>query len=261
MKRVVLFIVVSLTWIAAADAATPDYEREGRLVEEMTLNLFEGEIVTLNDGERDFAGVWLEADDARGTVILLHGRGYHADWQDVVGPVRVLLAESGWNTLSLQMPVLETGARYYDYWPLFPESDRRIDAGIAWARQAAEGPLILLGHSCGAHMSMHWVSTRGGADAVDALVFAGLGATDWGQELVEPYPFEAIEVPVLDAIGALEYERVLKMADERRAWLAEVTHPDSIQVRIEGADHYFKDRNRELGEAVVEWLQSLDFGR
>ena len=98
MKRVVLFIVVSLTWIAAADAATPDYEREGRLVEEMTLNLFEGEIVTLNDGERDFAGVWLEADDARGTVILLHGRGYHADWQDVVGPVRVLLAESGWNT-------------------------------------------------------------------------------------------------------------------------------------------------------------------
>jgi len=51
------------------------------------------------------------------------------------------------------------------------------------------------------------------------------------------------------------------MADERRAWLAEVTHPASVQVRIEGADHYFKDRNRELGEAVAEWLETLDFGR
>jgi hypothetical protein len=30
-------------------------------------------------------------------------------------------------------------------------------------------------------------------------------------------------------------------------------------VFIEGADHYFKDRNEELGNAIIEWLDGLEF--
>ena len=41
----------------------------------------------------------IEADDSKGSVILLHGRGFHPDWQDVVGPVRVALAEEGWSSV------------------------------------------------------------------------------------------------------------------------------------------------------------------
>jgi hypothetical protein len=45
-------------------------------------------------------------------------------------PLRTGLTEKGWHTLSVQMPVLGKGAKYYDYVPIFPYSHERIDAAI-----------------------------------------------------------------------------------------------------------------------------------
>lgn len=249
-----LLLICLPTWISPA--LSMDREREHRLGEEMALNLFDGEVVTI-DHDGGVLGAYIEQDDPKGSVLLLHGRGFHPDWQDVVGPLRVALAEAGWTTLSLQMPVLEADATYYDYLPTFDDADMRIEAGIRFLRERVEGPLVLFAHSCGAHMAMHWIDGSGDS-AIDALAGAGMGATDWGQDLVKPFPIERMQVPILDVLGSEEYERVLALAEERAPLLAN-GHPASRQRFVEGADHYFKGRNRELGEVVIEWLEEVSF--
>ncbi len=235
-----------------------DFEREQRLISEMEANLFDGEVVYLSDGERDFAAVLIENEQPRGSVVLLHGRGFHPDWQDVVGPVRVALAAAGWSTLSAQMPVLEKGKKYYDYVPLFPESYKRIEAAVKFMRDNVAGPVVLLAHSCGAHMAMNWIDEVGDSK-IDAYIGVGMGATDYGQDLIRPFPIADMKVPLLDILGTEEYSRVLALAIVRKSILSRSRNPRSAQVFVEGADHYFKDRNEELGNAIIEWLDGLEF--
>ncbi len=252
MRHWLLAATVALTTPALAAS---DADRESRLAGEMALNLFDGEVVELEGADRPFLAAYIEHVDPRGGLVLLHGRGFHPDWQDVVGPLRVSIAEDGWSTLSLQMPVLDTDAKYYDYVEIFDEAHARIEAGIAFLRQRLDGPVVLLAHSCGAHMAMDWIAAKGDG-MIDGYIAVGMGATDFGQELVAPYPIDRMRVPFLDILGSDEYPRVLDQAAERAARV-EATHALSRQQRVPGADHYFKGHNAELGVEVGAWLRQL----
>ena len=102
----------------------------------------------------------------------LHGRGVHADWPDNIGPLRMALAQSGWHTLSLQMPVLEKSAKYFDYLASLPEAFPRIEAGIKHLLNNGHRPIVLLAYSCGAYMAMARLETSAGKP-IDA--FIGIG--------------------------------------------------------------------------------------
>ena len=67
-----------------------DLEREQRWQEQVEENLFEGETLMLNDGSVDFLGIYTESAQERpeGAVLLLHGRGVHPDWPQVISPLR-----------------------------------------------------------------------------------------------------------------------------------------------------------------------------
>ncbi len=235
-----------------------DIEREERLAQEFEANLFDGDVIYLSDGNQDFVSAYMEAEDSRGSVLLLHGRGFHPDWQDVVGPVRVSLAENGWTTLSIQMPVLEKGRKYYDYVKLFPESYKRIESAIQYLRENTKGPIVLLAHSCGAHMAMNWIDETGDA-LIDAYIGVGMGATDYKQDLIRPFPLDKMSVPILDILGTKEYPRVLALAEHRKKILNNDMHPQSQQIYVENADHYFKNKNTELYEEIATWLNNLRF--
>lgn len=237
-------------------SALPDYEREQRLASEIRDTIMEGQVISLNDGTRDFMAIYTPAEQARGAVIILHGRGYHPDWEDVVHPLRVGLVSKGWSTLSLQMPVLEKEAKYYDYVPLFANADKRIDAGIAYLKQQGVSNIVLAAHSCGAHMAMNWLNNKGDADLA-AVVGLGIGATDYGQELVQPFPLAKLKVPVLDVYAEQDFPQVLKLAPERQAMLQQAGNPHSTQMMLPAAEHYFKEKGDELTAIVANWLNSL----
>ena len=131
----------------------------------------------------------------------LHGRGVHADWPDNIGPLRMALAQSGWHTLSLQMPVLEKSAKYFDYLASLPEAFPRIEAGIKHLLNNGHRPIVLLAHSCGAHMAMARLETSAGKP-IDAFIGIGMGATDYRQPMQRPFPFATLKIPVLDIYGA-----------------------------------------------------------
>lgn len=241
-------------------AATPDYDREKRLTNEYVDALVVGDPIDLNDGKRDFIGIMTEAetDEAKGAVVILHGRGFHPAWPSVIQPIRTGLPENGWATFSLQMPVLGKDAKYYDYVPLFPEAEGRIAAGLKYLRDEGYKKVIVLAHSCGAHMAMSFVRKNGDKD-FDAYIGVGMGATDYKQPMKQPFPIDKMEIPMLDIYGENDFPAVLRLAPERKAMMAKAGNAKSQQVVVKGADHYYgKAANVEaLTKELLKWLGTL----
>ncbi len=239
-----------------ASSTQPDYARERRISNEIRDAVLEGDIFYLNDGSRSFMSIQTNANERRGGALILHGRGLHPDWEDTVYPLRTGLAEQGWTTLSLQLPVLEKGAKYYDYVPLFAEAGKRIQAGIRHLKQQGISPITLVAHSCGAHMAMQWVRDYGDAD-IAAYVGLGMGATDLGQTMADPLPLDKMQVPVFDVYGENDFPAVLKMAPLRWNQITTAGNPASAQRMLPDADHDFKDKDDALVGAVSTWLNAL----
>ena len=251
--------------LAAAFAALPslgavaqDLERERRLEAEIVDMIIDGEPVHLDADGHSFLGIHTEADDGGSpkAVIVLHGRGFHPDWPDVAAPLRSELPEHGWDTLSLQMPVLGKSARYYDYVPIFPAAFPRIRAGIEFLRGQGADPIVLAAHSCSAHMAMAFVRRHGDA-GFDGFIGMGMGATDIGQPMREPFPLASMTVPILDLFGDEDYPSVRREAPARLAAIRTAGNPRSAQRVVSGADHFFGDMDEALVDAVAQWLGSL----
>jgi len=245
---------------AESDLSKPDLEREKRMAAEVEDAVLDGEVIYLKDGKHEFMAIDTEAEgDIKGAVVILHGRGFHPNWEDTVYPLRTQLAEKGWRTLSLQMPVLAKTAKYYDYVPLFPQSTSRIEAGIKYLKDQGIGNIILFAHSCGAHMAMEWVRQNKGkvGDRISAYIGAGMGATDYKQKMAHPFPLDKMKIPVLDIYGEKEYPAVIRMAPERLAMIKKAGNSKSKQITIPGANHYFTDKGDALVTAVAQWLDSL----
>jgi len=213
------------------------------------------------DGQR-FLAIYTESDapePPRGTAIILHGRGFHPDWATVIHPLRVQLPERGWHTLSIQLPVLGTSATYYDYAPVFADAAPRIDAAVAEARSRDDGPIVIIAHSCGYHMAQHWLETGGrpAMGSIDAFVGIGMGATDFGQQMVRPFILDRLTVPVLDVFGRRDFPAVRRLAATRLEAMRAAGHPHSAQRVVAGADHYYRGREDRLVEIIAGWLDGL----
>ena len=252
-----LFLLVLLFYPLSSQAG-PDYEREKRLEDQVVDVIFDGEPIYLDTGKRKFLAIHMETEQKqkKGAVIILHGRGYHADWKDVVHPLRVGLTEKGWDTLSLQMPVLNKQAKYFDYVPILPAAHPRIETAIRFLRKQGINRVVLIAHSCGVHMAMSWVEVTGGK-GIDAYVGIGMGATDYKQKMAKPLPLNKLKVPVLDIYGKNDYPAVHRMAPRRLKMSKSAGHLLSKQVVVPDADHYFTDKGEPLLQEVSQWLDTL----
>ena len=92
-------------------AIAADYAREERWAQEIVPSLVVGDAVYLDTVTRPrvLAIFAQPSGAAKGGVIVVHGLGVHPDWE-LIGGVRSGLAESGFATLSVQMPVLAAGS-------------------------------------------------------------------------------------------------------------------------------------------------------
>jgi hypothetical protein len=242
--------------------AAPDTEREQRLRDEVEHTLLDGEAVTLTaGGGAGYLGIYTEAEteQVRGSVLILHGRGFHPDWQDVVHPLRVGLTSFGWNTLAIQLPVLAKEASYHDYLAVFPHAGPRIEAAIEYLQRQYAGPVVLLAHSCGTHMAQHWMlrASPAALATFDAYVGIGMGATDVGQPMREPFPFERLSVPVLDIYAENDFRAVRLLAGVRRLQLEANSHPRHAQIVVPQSEHYFVNRGEVLTESIARWLNGI----
>lgn len=252
-----LFLVLTFATITFSVQAA-DLQREKRLADEIVDSILDGEPVYLSDSKNKFLSIFMESEVSKpkGAVIIMHGRGYHPDWKDVAHPLRIGLPESGWHTLSIQMPVLSKKAKYYDYMPIFPDSFSRIEAAIKFLKDKNIHNIVLVAHSCSVHMSMAWFDKADTKD-IKAYIGIGMGATDYKQYMPKPIPLDKLKIPVLDIFGSNEFGAVIKAAPTRLKMIRSTNIVKSEQRIIADADHYFSDRGNTLTKEIKDWLGKL----
>jgi dienelactone hydrolase len=234
--------IIALALFAPALAlAQADYAREKRWAEEITPAILVGDplYLALPSGHK-FLAIHAPHAQARAGVIVVHGLGVHPDW-GLINPLRSLLAEQGYATLSVQMPVLAADARGEQYPPLFAEAAERLQAAVAFLRDKGHRRIAVVSHSLGARMSNEFLN-RGGV--IDAWVAIGLSGV-----YIQPENFKA---PVLDLYGAQDLPAVLQNAQQRAAMIRRVR--GSAQIEVAGADHFFTGREQDLVSQVRLFL-------
>lgn len=243
MKRLLALVVL----LGAAVAQGQDYAREARWAAEVKASLVVGDAVSLKLASgREFLGLWTEAAGAKPAILLVHGVGVHPD-HGVIGILRASLAEAGFPTLSIQMPVQASDAKLDDYYPaVFPEAGERIAAGAAWLKAKGAARVVLLSHSMGSWMSnVYYENTLRPPFA--AWICMGLTGGFGG--------LSNVQVPILDVYGENDLPNVLRADWRRRNAISAIA--GSRQVRVAGADHHYLGRERELAAVIAEFVAAL----
>jgi len=222
---------------------TSDYDREKRWAEEILPTIVVGEPVYLqqSNGHR-FLGLYTVAQQARAAVLIVHGRGWNPDW-GLNGVLRVALADAGYTTLSIQMPVLDAGGKLEAYLHLFDEANERLALATAYLEAHGYRTVAIVSHSLGARMSNEFL-TGHPPETIKAWVsigiINGLQNTQW------------VKVPMLDIFGEKDWNGVLNGAPERERLIRAI--PGSLQIVVPGADHFFEGRENALVTQVREFL-------
>ena len=239
-------------------AYASDIAKEKRMKDQVADYVMDGDVVLLKDGSHEFLSIYMESDEqpVKGAVIIIHGRGYHPNWPELVYPLRTGLPESGWNTLSIQMPVLSNESSFYDYLKILPQSHPRIDSAVNFLNQKGAKNIIILAHSCGVHMAFDWLH-KNPEKGISAFIGVGMGSTDYGQPMLKPFALEDIKVPVLDIRGENDYPAVHRNAARRMERIKQAGNPKSQQRIVAKSDHYFTDRGDALLKEVNDWLDTL----
>jgi alpha/beta superfamily hydrolase len=244
VTRVVLAAIL-LVVVAAGRVHAQDFEREARWRAEVVPGLVTGEAVDIpGPAGRPFLGLLTEhaTDPAKTTLlVIVHGIGVHPD-HGIVGRLRMDLADKGYATLAIQMPVLASDAPADQYEPLFANAAERIESSVAWARNRGYRDLVLVSHSLGGRMSNAYFD-RVPAPAFRTWVTLGL---------VAPFSSkfaQAPGVPVLDVYGERDLDPVLKSA---RARERVANASGGRQQRIAGTDHFYAGREAELVSLIAD---------
>lgn len=254
MKKLNSFILLLLVSVFSTAIYASDLAKEKRWADQVVDAILDGEAIWLNDGTSEFLGIYTEAEEDKGrAVIVMHGTGIHPDWQQVVQPLRVGLTEHNWNTLAIQMPILQNEAEYAEYAPLYDEVAPRINAALDYLKENGAQQIVLIGHSQGATMGAYYLSTS--KQDVNGFVAIGMGVFADDPRMDSIKSLQSIKVPVLDLYGDDDLEPIMKSVEERAAAAKKAGNSNFTQVELAGSNHFFDGKEEELVEAVADWLE------
>lgn len=238
-------------------AQASDLAKEKRWADQVVDTIVDGEAVWLNDGNHDFLAIYTEAqEDRQRAAIIMHGTGAHPNWQQVVYPLRVGLTEHGWNTLSIQMPILDNEAKIEDYAALYPgEVPARFTAAMAYLKKMGMKHIVLIGHSQGPLMGAYYLSRQ--SDDIDAFVAISMRCDMTNDEMNTPLSLRHIHMPVLALYGSDDEKDVLNSKSLCESAAKSAGNEDYTQKTINGANHFYDGKDDELVEVVANWLDKV----
>lgn len=237
-----------------------DLAKEKRWADQTIDAIMTGDAVWLKAGKRKFLGIYTEpaTDKTLGGAIILHGTGVHPNWTDVIQPLRTRLPDSGWHTLSLQMPILKNEAKEAEYKKLFPEIAPRIQAGIAYLKAKGAKNIVLIGHSMGATMAGYFVAQNKQA-GIRALV--AIGAT--GHSFNDPKldyiaSLKKISIPIMDLSGSDDLPGVVKVKKLKAKTARDAGNKHYQAIEIQGANHFLVGKENEMVKEVSKWIKKYN---
>lgn len=233
---------------------TSDLKREKNWADQVVDSLVVGEPVWLSARRQKFLALYAPpAQTGNRGIILIHGRGVHPAW-GFIDTLRSDLADAGFHTLSLQMPILATDTPFGAYGKTFPEAFERIDAGLQHLKQKGINRVWLIGHSSGAMTAVAYAAKQPQLP-VTGIVAIGLSTFANGPDIMQPaLMLKSVRVPVLDLYGANDLPEVLSYTEARRAAAREAGNKGYSAVRVADADHFFTNQYQALKQQILDWL-------
>lgn len=254
-KLCILCLVLNLVAYPAPAAPYSDYENE--ISAALAQRVPQHEILWLKAAGRDFLGLYREpaAGVVQGVAIIVHGMGGHADWPEVIAPLRMRLPEAGWASLSLQMPVLPPGAPLADYGRTVQASGYRISAALQYLEKQGYINIISIGYGYGAALIADYLAFNPG-NRMGAFV----GVSVQSHEFLNPRlkllnDLASIDIPVLDIYAGRDRGRVLRQADDRRLAGRKNGRHIYDQIMIGGADRFYTGKENVMTSRICGWLE------
>ncbi|MEJ2405030.1 MAG: DUF3530 family protein [Candidatus Thiodiazotropha sp.] len=253
MLRLCLLLLAFVPWVQGANLSL-----EQRLSAELNTPDLSGEAVWLDAEGTRFLAIHSPAErtPALGGVILLHDAGSHADWHEVIHPLRLALAHQGWDTLSLQMPAVEAPPGPGELASLLTQANTRIRAAVNYFGGRQITNLVLTGHGLGALMALNYARSPN-ADAVTGVVAIGLEIPTRAEDDPLRQALAQRRVPLYDLYGSRDRDAVTQSAVERRKIAQQMNRPGYRQEAMAGADHFFTGLQSSLSQRVIAWLKAL----
>jgi pimeloyl-ACP methyl ester carboxylesterase len=225
--------------LALAQQQPSDYAREKRWAEEIVPSIVVGEPVWLDAPRTEkFLAIHSgtkDAKEAKGAIVLAHGLGVHPD-HGLIGELRTRLADAGYTTLSIQMPILAADAPAARYPVLFWEADARFAAAVSYLWRKKYRRIVLVSHSMGSRMANHYVATH---PKLPLSGWISLSISNGEYARLKPVKF-----PVFDVYAENDLDPVLRGAEKRAAMLKRMR--GSSQTMMFATDHFFAGKEKEL---------------
>lgn len=255
---------IGCVFFAWQTAASPsDREREKNWSEQNQEMLIAGDPVWLEADRHKFLALYNQPEKPRSpkqAIVLLHGRGVHPRW-GFLENLWLDLADRGFYTLSLQLPVLGQDALLAQYAETFTEAFHRIDAAITFLKQQGIDNVVLLGHSSGAILMTAYLVERPRLSFRGAIAI-GLSTEPQGGRRMQPaLSLERLRLPILDLYGSEDLPVVLDFNDARAAAARKAGNRLYRQKEVKDANHFFTGQYGPLKAAIVKWLDALPLPR
>jgi len=239
-------------------ASKSDKAKEKRWEEQIVPGLIVGEAVKLKTNDGEFLAIYAEpaTEVAKGGMIILHGMGVHPDWTDITGPVRMAMPDSGWHTLSLQMPILGNEVtEEKPYAPLFDEVPARVQAGIDYLKSKGVKNIVISGHSLGNVMAVYYLVKKPDP-SVKAVIAVAAGPGYAGDPRMDiAGNFGKVNIPFLDIYGSEDEQRIADNVKKRGQIAHQKGYKNYTSIVVKGANHFFTGKQQELIKHMNDWLE------
>jgi uncharacterized protein len=195
-----------------------------------------------------------EADGApRGTAVVCHPHPEHGGSKDhpILWAIRNdLAAKRGLTVLAFNFRGVMGSEGAYGG----GEAELQdVAAAVDRVRQEADGPTVLVGWSFGAWVALGHSLRDPRAAALVLVAFpVGSKATSHNRPLPELGDLEQLAIPTLFVAGDRDPVCPLDGMGNLARWI-----PKAETLIVEGADHFFGRRERELATGIGEWVERV----
>ncbi len=245
-----------LLFLVFSQLYASDQAKEQRWADQVVDSIMDGDEVWLEADGNDFLSIYTSAEEESDKgLIVMHGTGVHPNWNQIIQPVRVGMTERGWNTISIQMPVLQNEASHDDYAVLFPEVSPRINAAKSYLESKGIQKIVLVGHSLGSLMASYHLSKHQ-SRSIKGFIAIGMPGGSKHEVMNSLHSLKSISVPVFDLFGSEDLEEVLAHRKTRKLAAG---HTSFDQLEVDGANHFFDDKDEALIDAINGWLRKKQF--
>jgi hypothetical protein len=257
LKLTIFLFSIIFSLNATGEGYSPrNYEDE--LVIRLVKNYTDNGVVWLGRGKNTFLSLYTEPanPEIQQAAIILHGMGMHADWPELILPLRKQIPSQDWASLSVQLPLLDPQINHAEYGRTFKLANDRIRLAIRYLQNRGMKDIVIIGFGFGATTAINYLTT------VNSSIKAMVGISMQPHQFLKPKydllgELSNIKIPLLDIYAAGDFSGVLKSVDDRRLAGSKGANHLYHQIKLKEAKRYFTGKDKELTQIIIEWLNQV----